>query len=196
VTERADGCGSLGQDGRRPGGSDSARMSQGLRTDLSPPPSQVGDHFGGDISWRGPYVWPGAARLKGDESKAFAPEDSPQPGLKRPPERSGQADATSYPAQAGLSVGSYGSPVQERWRPGGSVLAITEQGSQAYLSLPSGCLGESDRKQSNGSHQQLGTREANEMEREPAKAAESSTSPEFTKAFSSNGESQRMWGLE
>jgi len=28
---RADGCGSLAQEGRRPGGSDSARMSQGLR---------------------------------------------------------------------------------------------------------------------------------------------------------------------
>jgi hypothetical protein len=45
VTKPADGCGSLGQVGRRPGGSDSARMSQGLRTYLSPPPSQVGDHF-------------------------------------------------------------------------------------------------------------------------------------------------------
>jgi hypothetical protein len=34
------------------------------------------------------------------------------------------------------------------------------------------------------------------MERKPAKAAESSTSPEFSKAFPSDGRPQRMWGLD
>jgi len=34
-TENIDECGSLGQDGRRPGGSGSAWMDQGLRTYLS-----------------------------------------------------------------------------------------------------------------------------------------------------------------
>jgi len=36
---------------------------------------------------------------------------------------------------------SYGDPVLERRRPGGSDLAKIGQGSQAHLSLPSGCRG-------------------------------------------------------
>jgi len=55
---------------------------------------------------------------------------------------------------------SYGDPVQERWRPGGSVLAITRQGLQAYLSLPSSCDDVSYSKARQlGPHQSLGFRE-------------------------------------
>jgi len=36
---------------------------------------------------------------------------------------------------------SYGGPVLERRRPGGTDLAIIGQGSQAHLSLPPGCVG-------------------------------------------------------
>jgi len=62
--------------------------------------------------------------------------------------------------QAVFDAGPYGDPVQERWRPGGSVLAIIGQGSQAYLSLPPGCVGVSYTKaKQQGSHQSWGLRE-------------------------------------
>jgi len=55
---------------------------------------------------------------------------------------------------------SYGDPVLERRRPGGSVLAIIRQGSQADLSLPPGRKGVSYSKaQRRGSRQSLGFRE-------------------------------------
>jgi len=74
------------------------------------------------------------------------------------PERSGQADA-EHVLLTQLDARSYGDPAQERWRPGGAVLAITGQGSQAYLSLPSGCPGVSYSKQGIGPHHSLGFRE-------------------------------------
>jgi len=57
------------------------------------------------------------------------------------PERSGQADACQDVHESGSNASPYGDPVLEWWRPGGSVLAITRQGSQAYLSLPPSCVG-------------------------------------------------------
>jgi len=56
------------------------------------------------------------------------------------PERSGKTDANTSCVKQ-FRGRSYGDPVLERWRPGGSVLAITRQGSQAYLSLPPSCVG-------------------------------------------------------
>jgi len=50
----------------------------------------------------------------------------------------------------GGDAGSYGNPVLERWRPGGSVLAVSGQGSQADLSLPPGCPGVSRQRQGIG----------------------------------------------
>jgi len=47
---------------------------------------------------------------------------------------------------------SYGDPVLERRRPGGSVLAIIRQGSQAYLSLPPSCDGVSYSKAERQAH--------------------------------------------
>jgi len=41
------------------------------------------------------------------------------------PERSGKTDANNDACDQQLDVRSYGDPVLERWRPGGSVLAIT-----------------------------------------------------------------------
>jgi len=46
----------------------------------------------------------------------------------------------------------YGGPVLEWWRPGGSVLAITRQGSQANLSLPPSRVGVATLKQSDTAH--------------------------------------------
>jgi len=61
--------------------------------------------------------------------------------------------------------------VLEWWRPGGSVLAITGQGSQAYLSLPPSCVGVSYSKaKQHGSDQSLGFRED---ERDDAEIGES-----------------------
>jgi len=55
---------------------------------------------------------------------------------------------------------SYGDPVLEWWRPGGSVLALKGQGSQAYLSLPPHCQGVSYSKAKQlGPHQGFGIRE-------------------------------------
>jgi len=54
---------------------------------------------------------------------------------EKAPERSGKADAEIDDCASRRDFGSYGDPVLERWRPGGSVWAIIRQGSQAYLSL-------------------------------------------------------------
>jgi len=51
-----------------------------------------------------------------------------------------------------LRTDSYGDPVLERRRPGGSDLAIIGQGSQAYPSLPSGCQDVSYSKQGDLAH--------------------------------------------
>jgi hypothetical protein len=59
---------------------------------------------------------------------------------KKVPERSGKTEASNR-RESGSIASSYGDPVLEWWRPGGSVLAITRQGSQAYLSLPPSCDG-------------------------------------------------------
>jgi hypothetical protein len=77
----------------------------------------------------------------------------------------------------------YGDPVLERRRPGGSDLAEISQGSQADLSLPSGCADVSYTKaQQQGLRQGSGSVRANEMMRESAKAEESFTSSEPLKA--------------
>jgi len=75
------------------------------------------------------------------------------------PERSGQTDASGCLRKQFIAR-SYGDPVLERWRPGGSVLATKGQGSQAYLSLPPHCEGVSysEAKQL-GPHQELRIRE-------------------------------------
>jgi len=52
---------------------------------------------------------------------------------EKAPEQSGKP-TRGWSAQAVL-FSSYGDPVLEWWRPGGSGLAVTDQGSQAYLSL-------------------------------------------------------------
>jgi len=58
----------------------------------------------------------------------------------------------------------YGDPVLERRRPGGSDLAEINQGSQAYLSLPSGCTDVSYSKaQQQGLRQGSGSARTNEM---------------------------------
>jgi hypothetical protein len=54
--------------------------------------------------------------------------------LKRPRSNPDKADAARI-REIEFSSSSCGDPVLEWWRPGGSGLAITDQGSQAYLSL-------------------------------------------------------------
>jgi hypothetical protein len=61
------------------------------------------------------------------------------PVTEKVPERSGMADANVELRKVTLRR-SYGDPVLEWRRPGGSDLAIIDQGSQADLSLPSSCL--------------------------------------------------------
>jgi len=65
------------------------------------------------------------------------------------PERSGKTNASGEVCASSVDAGSYGDPVLERRRPGGSVLTVRGQGSQADLSLPPRCDGVSYSKQSN-----------------------------------------------
>jgi len=112
------------------------------------------------------------------DSRACASEDSADPGLKRRPDPR-PADRRS----------SYGDPVLEWWRPGGSVLAIKGQGSQAYLSLPPSREGVSYLKQGDMAPiKAWDSVRMNGMAREPAKAAESSTSPEPAKDLPATGQ--------
>jgi len=71
---------------------------------------------------------------------AFAPEDSPDPDEKGPGAIRQDRSEQRCPRER-LDASSYEDPVLEWWRPGGSVLAITRQGSQADLSLPPSCDG-------------------------------------------------------
>jgi len=87
-------------------------MNQGLRAYLARRHATVATAFcGSDVE--GSYVCPGAARLKWTANKALAPEESLDLCLKRPPERSGKADARQTSRNNG-GCGSYGDPVQER----------------------------------------------------------------------------------
>jgi hypothetical protein len=82
----------------------------------------------------------------------------PYPRLKRP--QSNLVKPTRELLHASGRRSSYGVPVLVWRRPGGSGLAITNQGSQAYLSLPPSCFGVSYSKaQQQGSPQSLGFRE-------------------------------------
>jgi hypothetical protein len=92
-------------------------------------------------------------------NKALAPEESPRLCLKRPQSNLDKPTLARKAAQA-AQCSSYGDPVLEWRRPGGSVLAIIRQGSQAYLSLPPSCVGVSYSKaKQHGSHQSSGFRE-------------------------------------
>jgi hypothetical protein len=73
-------------------------------------------------------------------NKVLAPQESPRLCLKRPQSNLDQPTLVKKVAQA-TDCGSYGDPVLERRRPGGSDLAIIGQGSQADLSLPPSCVG-------------------------------------------------------
>jgi len=83
---------------------------------------------------------------------AFAPEDSPDPDEKGPGAiRQDRGQHRCLREQLSLPA-MYGNPVLEWWRPGGSVLALRRQGSQADLSLPPSCDGVSYYKQNNEAH--------------------------------------------
>jgi len=69
---------------------------------------------------------------------------------EKAPEQSGQPTLDRF-RESGV-CGSYGDPVLEWRRPGGSVRAIRGQGSQADLSLPPSCEGVSYSKQSSMAH--------------------------------------------
>jgi hypothetical protein len=77
-----------------------------------------------------------------DKGQAHAPFPQELPNLRRKRFRSdpGRLTLAKMSAQA-ARCGSYGDPVLERRRPGGSDLAIIGQGSQAYLSLSPRCDG-------------------------------------------------------
>jgi len=87
-----------------------------------------------------------AVRLKQDHSSKvrrlrWLPKVA-RPVTEKAPEQSGRRLTLSGDIGVIQSrCGSYGDPVLEWWRPGGSVLAIRGQGSQADLSLPPMCDG-------------------------------------------------------
>jgi len=94
----------------------------------------------------------GSMRRPGSE---FARETGAEPVTEKAPEQSVKLTRT----ETCLSS-SYGAPVLEWWRPGGSDLAIIGQGLQAYLSLPPRCVGVSYHKASQqGSSQSQAFRE-------------------------------------
>jgi hypothetical protein len=96
-------------------------------------------------------------RLRSEPGNRFA-KLPPNPRLKRP--QSDLVKPTRESLRASGRRSSYGVPVLVWRRPGGSGLAITNQGSQAYLNLPPSCFGESYSKaQQQGSPQSLGFRE-------------------------------------
>jgi len=77
---------------------------------------------------------------------------------------------------------SYGDPVLERRRPGGTVLAITGQGSQADLSLSPSCEGVSNYKQNNKAHIKAWVSvRTKTMVGESARVEETITGPELAK---------------
>jgi len=93
-------------------------------------------------------------------SKAFAPQKSPNLCLKRRRSNPDTPTLDRIVCASKLFRGSYGDPVLEGRRPGGSVSAIMGQGSQAYLSLPPSCGGVSYSKaKQHGSHYSSGIRE-------------------------------------
>jgi len=113
-------------------------MAQGLRAYRDSPPGCAGDHTVVIVAER-------PIRMARSREAQLRCIDGSRRKLhptwpEKAPERSGSADANH--ALREQSAGrSYGDPVLERWRPGGAVLAITGQGSQAYLSLPPSCVG-------------------------------------------------------
>jgi hypothetical protein len=111
-------------------------------------------------------------------SKAFAPQKSPNLCLKRRRSNPDKPTLDRIVCASKLFSGSYGDPVLEGRRPGGSVSAIMRQGSQAYLSLPPSCGGVSYSKQSSTAHitAQDSVRK-NGMAREPTRVEEIVTSP-------------------
>jgi len=89
---------------------------------------------------------------------------------------------------------SYGSPVLEWRRPGGSVLAGIRQGLQAYLSLPPSCDGVSYSKAERQAHVKVwDSVRTNGIVRESAKAEESATPPKASKGPSVTKCVRRMW---
>jgi len=113
----------------------------------------------------------------------FARETGAEPVTEKAPEQSGKARALRLV----LST-SYGDPVLERWRPGGTDLAIIGQGSQAYLSLPPRCIGVSYPKTAQqGSLQSLASVRMKGMVRETTRVAESATPARLTKGSSGDG---------
>jgi len=135
-------------------------MGQGSRADLSlaAGPSRRPILV---ISWRGSYVCPGAARLNCDSSKKSAFTHSSRvcpPCSEKIPERSGKIDASKVSAQADPSR-SYGDPVLERWRPGGSVLAVTDRGRKHTLACRQVAMALANRKQGNRLTSELRIRE-------------------------------------
>jgi len=136
------------------------------------------------ISSRGSYACPGAARLKwADRQCRIRPalQDRSNMRLKRPRSNPDKANA---PWAADLSVsqdGSYEVPVLEWRRPGGSGLAKTDQGLQAYLSLPPRCPGVSRERWDVGPWGGMGAVRQNEVTRERTKVRESAASPRSTK---------------
>jgi len=120
-------------------------------------------------------------RLKWTANKALAPEESLDLCPKRSRSNPESADARQ-PSRNNDDCGSYGDPVLERCRPGGSVSAIMRQGSQAYLSLPPSCYGVATLKQ--GSTACIKAQDSvrkNGIAWESVRTEESATSPELAK---------------
>jgi len=120
-------------------------------------------------------------RLKWTANKALAPEEPFGLRLKRPRSNPESADARQLsPNNDGC--GSYGDPVLEWRRPGGSVSAVMRQGSQAYLSLPPSCYGVATLKQGNTACiKAQDSARKNGIAWESVRTEESATSPELAK---------------
>jgi len=98
-----------------------------------------------------------------------------QPSTEKVPERSGKTDAIHRCEN--IQSCSYGDPVLEWRRPGGSDLALMGQGLQADLSLPSGCGTLATRARQLGLHQVRVSVRTNRMMRKSARVEESVTPP-------------------
>jgi len=110
-----------------------------------------------------------------------------QPVTEKAPEQSGKADVSEELRSVSLSR-SYGDPVLEWRRPGGSDLAIIDQGSQADHSLPSSCVALATLKYSNKAYIRVrDSVRTNKMARKSATAEESATLPELSKVVSGDG---------
>jgi len=131
-----------GAGGRRPGGSESARMTQGSRADLSSPLRYGSEwnHVERPIRTsrsREAELEPYKVQASAPAPKTAQPvtEKVRSGAILRKPTSAETLEQSSKPATR------MGDPVLERWRPGGSVLALRGQGAASNLSLPPRCFG-------------------------------------------------------